>query len=159
MGYGYPVSVPMVFDVPEGQRTARPALRELPQMEVTGPSSLETLTDIAAAVPEKALPDISKAGVPEPIAPIKISPRAIAQAKYNRDLDIASDRFNAMQKYNERFAAFEDKVAGQQAEYFNQGGYFGAARSAQNAAIKRAKAWRAAAYGMRPDARMYLTNL
>ena len=50
MGYGYPVSVPMVFDVPEGQRTARPALRELPQMEVTGPSSLETLTDLAAAV-------------------------------------------------------------------------------------------------------------
>jgi|TARA_Y100000015_G_scaffold43005_1_gene51770 hypothetical protein len=157
--YGYPVGIPMVFDAPTEIRTARPPIEPIPEIEGAATSGLRILTGAKASKDFPGLPDISKAGVPEPSGPSRINADALDQAKYNRDLKISTDRFKAMRKNSKYIAKAKDRFSDEQAKYFNPGGFAGRGRSAQNKAMQRAKAWRSAAYGMRPDARQYLTYL
>lgn len=157
--YGYPVTFPMVVPQPTEIGTPRPGITEVPDIQDAGTKGLRILTGASASKEIPELPNISKPGVPEPYGPSRINADALAQAEYNRDLSISTDRFKAMQKFSKRIAKARDKNQDQRAKYFNQGGYYGRARSGRNEAIRRAKAWRSAAYGMRPDARQYLTNL
>lgn len=157
--YGYPVQFPMVYDTPTEIGTPRPELNQLPDIQDAGSAGLRIITGASKSTDYPGLPDISKPGVPEPYGPARVNARAIEQAKFNRDLSIATDRFKAMADNSKRIAKLKDKYQDQRAKYFNQGGFAGRARSSRNEAMRRAKAWRGAAYGMRPDARRFLTYL
>ena len=157
MAYGFPVGIPMVGESPTEIRTPRPELKDIPNLEGASSAGLRILTGAKASKEFPDTPDISKSGVPEPTGPSRINADAIARAEYNRDLNISTDFFKAMRKNSEYIARAKDRFSDDQARYFNPGGFSGRGRSAQNRAMKRAKAWRAAAYGMRPDAREFLT--
>lgn len=162
MGYGppfYPVQAAMVVEPPVEIGTPRPGVKEVPDIQNAGTTGLRILTGAVKSTDFPGLPNISKPGVPEPSGPSSANARAIEQATYNRDLAIATSRFKQVADNSKRIARLKNKYQDQRAKYFNQGGFVGRARSSRNEAVRRAKAWRGAAYGMRPDARRFLTYL
>ena len=88
----------MVSESPTEIRTPRPELKEIPNLEGASSAGLRILTGAKASKEFPDTPDISKPGVPEPIGPSRINADAIAQAEYNRDLNISTDFFKAMKK-------------------------------------------------------------